>query len=124
MKRYSARILIGLVTLTLGIAVGSFWIKRRSVSLTTIPAVVLLPDERESAIEVVFRDMIQSHDAHATYFLSYGPYDDPSDSLMARFKGSPFTIKKLSQSTSNGPQLIDRTTGDIGVHLQLDITHQ
>ncbi len=121
MRRYLARILIGLITLTLGIGVGTFWLKQRSTIFQpsgTIPVVALLPDERESAIEIVFRDMIRRHEAHTTYFLSIGPYDDPSDSLMARFKGSTVAIKKLSQGVRNGPQLIDRDTGEIGVHLQ------
>jgi hypothetical protein len=60
MQRYLARILIGLITLTLGIGLGTFWMKQRGAIFQpseTIPVLALLPDERESVIEVVFRDM-------------------------------------------------------------------
>lgn len=130
MKRYSARILLGLVTLTLGIAVGTFWIKRRTVRqpLSTIPAVVLLPYERErlareSVIEIVFRDMIQSHEAQTTYFLSFGPDNDPADSFMARFKGSSVVIRKLSEALRNGPQVIDRESGTPECSSNLGFVH-
>lgn len=120
MKRYSARFLIALVALTLGIGAGTFWIKRRMMSQhpSAIPSVALMPDEKESAIELVFRDMIQSHEAHPTYFLSFGPADDPADSFVARFKDSSVVIKKLSEAGRNGPQVIDRETGNAGAQLR------
>jgi hypothetical protein len=120
MKRYPAIILIGLVTLALGIAVGTFWTKQREASraISTIPSVVLLPNERESAIEIVFLHMIESHEAHPTYFLSFGPDNDPTDSFMARFKGSSVVTRKLSEAVRNDTQVIDRESGKVGVQLK------
>jgi hypothetical protein len=104
----------------LGIGVGTLWINRRDTVFQpseNIPVVALHPDEREGVIEIVFRDMMQRHETHTTYFLSFGPDDDPPDSIMVRFNESSVTVKKLSQAVRNGPQLIDQETGEIGVNL-------
>ena len=76
-------------------------------------------DNKDDAIEKVFRDLIQRYPSRPVYFLSFGE-TDPGEGFMNRFAGES-RIKKLSQAIRNANQVIDPESGLIGVHVQVGI---
>jgi hypothetical protein len=74
-------------------------------------------DDKDDAIEIVIRDLIQRYPARQVYFLSFAE-SDPNDDFMLRFQ-SDRRIKKLSQAIQKANQVTDPESGVIGVHVQV-----
>lgn len=117
MKRLLFYTAVSLLTASLGIALTIWLTSRRQVRPPVLADVsIKIPDGKDDAIEIVFRDLMQRYPPHPVYFLSFGE-TDPSVEFMVRFK-TDRRIKKLSQAIRNANQVIDRDSGVIGVHVQ------
>ncbi len=117
MKRLGLYVAVGLLTASIGITVSMWLMSRRQVRPPAVAEVpISVQDRKDDAIEIVFRDLMQRYPPHSVYFFSFCE-TDPSDEFMARFRADR-RIKKLSEANRNANQVVDRDSGQIGVHVQ------
>jgi hypothetical protein len=130
MKTYFSRVLVTLLTLSVGIVVSVWWSARARPTLPP-PANLTRPisEDRDDAIEIVFRELMSRYEwdselvflmyryeRHPTYFLSYAQ-SDPTEQFMARFSGPNASVKKLSEAVRNENRVLDRQSGRVGIRL-------
>ncbi len=120
MKRLLLYACISLVTACLGIVLTLWLTSRAHVNPPVVEKVASKrADDKDDAIEIVIRDLIQRYPARQVYFLSFAE-TDPSDEFMGRFQGDR-RIKKLAQAIRKANQVVEPESGVIGVHVQVGI---
>jgi len=116
-KRLLIYICVALVTASLGIALTIWLASRHHVGRAVVANAPIRTsdDDRDDAIELVFRDLIHRYPTRPVYFLSFCE-TDPGAKFMERFQAD-HRFKKLSQAVRNANQVIDPESGSIGVHV-------
>jgi hypothetical protein len=120
MKRLLLYAWVGLITACVGVALTIWLTSRAHVKPTPVEKILIKSAaDKDDAIELVMRDLIERYPAHPVYFLSFAE-TDPSDDFMRRFRAD-HRIKRLSQAIQKANQVIDPESGVIGVHVQVGI---
>jgi hypothetical protein len=78
--------------------------------------------EDEAIAESIFRYQIEHvrlRNLPQQYFLSLGDSKDPADEFLKKFDGSPYPVKRYSESVYQNGLITERKTGQRGIQLEV-----
>lgn len=81
-----------------------------------------LPKEDEVIAESLFRyqfEHVRLRGLPQLYFLSLGDSKDPADEFLKTFDGSPYSVKRYSESVYQNGLITERKTGQRGIRLEV-----
>lgn len=90
--------------------------------VTGSPASFPVTHEDSMVAESIFRyqlERIRLRNLTQLYFLSLGDGKDPADEFLKRFDGTPYLVKKYSESVYQNSIVTEKHTGQRGIRLEV-----